>query len=270
MRGPTVTSWGNPAEGMGDCFHFHCQAGGWNRIGCTVFMDGGSTLFDREAHSDWSLMTEPSVYTMRSWGLLFSSDSVLPTGHSRQSFPSFLAGASHRDAGISFGTFPTPCFCLSSVSCHTCSILQYWVLCLTYARLARPSLHPFVSFAALWIGCVCGGGGGGGLTALYALTCSTFCQVCIGGRSSKNLMLSIGVSFVVPSMTRIASFCTLSSFSRFVCAIIVMPSPLSMTLRSALWYSRRGALFNTFCSHNLQDWQTVIWRSRHVLHNYRL
>ena len=34
-----------------------------------------------------------------------------------------------------------------------------------------------------------------------------------------NLMVSMGVSLVVPSITRIASICTLSSFSRFVCAI---------------------------------------------------
>ena len=40
-----------------------------------------------------------------------------------------------------------------------------------------------------------------------------------------NLMVSVGVSLVVPSMTRIASFCTLSSFSRFVCAVVVRPSP---------------------------------------------
>ena len=32
-----------------------------------------------------------------------------------------------------------------------------------------------------------------------------------------NLMVSMGVSLAVPSMTRIASFCTLSNFSRFVC-----------------------------------------------------
>ena len=32
MCGPTVTSWGNPAEDIGDCFHLHCQAGGWDRI----------------------------------------------------------------------------------------------------------------------------------------------------------------------------------------------------------------------------------------------
>ena len=36
MCGLTVTSWGNPAEGMGDCFHLHCQAGGWDHIGCAV------------------------------------------------------------------------------------------------------------------------------------------------------------------------------------------------------------------------------------------
>ena len=41
-----------------------------------------------------------------------------------------------------------------------------------------------------------------------------------------NLMVSVGVSLVVPSMTRIASFCTLSSFSRFVySATVVRPSP---------------------------------------------
>ena len=33
-----------------------------------------------------------------------------------------------------------------------------------------------------------------------------------------NLMVSMGVSLVVPRKTRIASFCTLSSFYRFVCA----------------------------------------------------
>ena len=52
----------------------------------------------------------------------------------------------------------------------------------------------------------------------YALTCSTFCLVCIGERSGMNLTVSVGVSLVVLSMTGIASFCTLSSFSRFVCA----------------------------------------------------
>ena len=28
--GLTVASWGKPVEGMGDCFHLHCQAGGWD------------------------------------------------------------------------------------------------------------------------------------------------------------------------------------------------------------------------------------------------
>jgi len=51
MHGLTVTSWGNPAEGMGDYVHPHCETGGWDCIGCTVFMDGGRTLLDSEAPS---------------------------------------------------------------------------------------------------------------------------------------------------------------------------------------------------------------------------
>ena len=52
-----------------------------------------------------------------------------------------------------------------------------------------------------------------------------FCLVCNGGMSSMNLMVSMGVSLVVPNLTHIASFCILSSFSRFVCAIVLRPSP---------------------------------------------
>ena len=40
---------------------------------------------------------------------------------------------------------------------------------------------------------------------ISALTCSTFCLVCIGGRSSMNLMVSMGVSSMVPSHLRIQS-----------------------------------------------------------------
>ena len=64
-------------------------------------------------------------------------------------FTCFLAGVSHRDAGIGLGTFPTPWFAWAlSAGIY----LQYWVLCLTHPRLARPILHPFVFFAASWSG----------------------------------------------------------------------------------------------------------------------
>ena len=43
-----------------------------DRIGRTVFVDGSRTLLDSEAPPGWSLVTEPSMYTMRSCGLLFS------------------------------------------------------------------------------------------------------------------------------------------------------------------------------------------------------
>ena len=58
----TVTSWGNPAEG----FHFHCQAGGRNLTGCTVFMDGGHTLLDSKFHPHWSLWLS---HQCTLWGL---------------------------------------------------------------------------------------------------------------------------------------------------------------------------------------------------------
>ena len=65
--------------------------------------------------------------------------------------------------------------CLRSVSWHTYSIeSSAWPI----QDLPRPSLHPFVSFTAFWSGLL------GFSTALkYALTCSIFCLVCIGGRS---------------------------------------------------------------------------------------
>ena len=54
------------------CDYFYCQAGDRDRIGFTVFMDGGRTLFDSvKPHPDWSLLTEPSVYTMRPCGYCF-------------------------------------------------------------------------------------------------------------------------------------------------------------------------------------------------------
>ena len=106
------------AEGMGDCFHLHCQAGGWDRIGCTVFMDGSRTLLDSDVlpslvFGDWAI----SVHTL--WGLavccflkweawsltLFCLLAILDSA-----FPGFLAGVSRRDAGIGLGTFPTPWF----------------------------------------------------------------------------------------------------------------------------------------------------------------
>ena len=56
---------------MPDCFHFHCQAGGWHCIGCTAFKDGVRTLLDSEAPPHCPLVTEQSVYIVRSCGLLF-------------------------------------------------------------------------------------------------------------------------------------------------------------------------------------------------------
>ena len=62
-----------------------------------------------------------------------------------------------------------------------------------------------------------------------------------------NLMVSVGVSFMVPSMTRIAPFCTLSSFSIFVSDSEAY-SAVNDTEYHALIQSEEVALFNTLCS----------------------
>ena len=55
----SLTQWLSPLEAIQawrmcvtKSLHLHCQAGGWEHIGCTVFMDGGCTLLDSEAPPD--------------------------------------------------------------------------------------------------------------------------------------------------------------------------------------------------------------------------
>ena len=98
---------------------------------------------------------------------------------------------------------------------------QYWSLCLTHtrragcpvpvsvlfclsrlhasSRLGRFCFVYFLFFYFLFFFCFLFIS-----TEWYALNCSTFCLVCTGGRSSMNLVVSVGVCLVVPSTTRIA------------------------------------------------------------------
>ena len=105
----TLKPWSNPAEGMGDCFHLHCQAGAWDRIGCTVFVDGSRILLDSEAppFGDWAISVHYEVCCFLEWEasiltlfcLLAIVDSI---------FPMFSGRSVCRDAGIDLGTFPFP------------------------------------------------------------------------------------------------------------------------------------------------------------------
>ena len=78
----TVTSWWNLAEGLCDCFHLHCQAGGWDHTGCTVFVDSGCTLLNSDAprqlvFDDWAV----SVHSLHSeilWKLHLTAVVILP------------------------------------------------------------------------------------------------------------------------------------------------------------------------------------------------
>ena len=86
--------------------------------------------------------------------------------------------------------------CLSSDKWHTCSTDR--VFCLTNLRLFPYQSAACLPFTALWTG------PWELSTAIrYALTRSTFCQVAL-----------VGVSLGVPSMTLIASFCTVQICER--------------------------------------------------------
>ena len=136
-------------------------------------------------HPDRSLVTEPSVYTMRSCGLLFSSMrslTVFPAGHSRQCLPRFSGMSVSQRRRNRFRYLSHSLVCFSSISWRTCRTeSSAWSI----QDLPRSRLHPFVSasWSGLW---------GFSTTLMYALTCSTFCLVCIGGRSSLNLEVSVG------------------------------------------------------------------------------
>ena len=133
MYGLTVTSWGNPVDGMGDCFHLLCQAGAWDHIDCTVLMDGTYTLLDSETppwlvFGYWAI----SVHYEVLWFAVFLNEKLdlwlfCLLAILDSTFPSFLAGVSHRDAGIGLGTFPTPWFAwaLSAVILAVLSPLFY-------------------------------------------------------------------------------------------------------------------------------------------------
>ena len=61
---------------MGDCFHLHCQAGGWDHIGCASFMDGGRTLLDSQAppwliFGNWAMSLHYEIW----WFAVFFSES---------------------------------------------------------------------------------------------------------------------------------------------------------------------------------------------------
>ena len=77
----------------------------------------------------------------------------------------------------------------------------------------------------------------------YVLTCSTFCPICIGGRSTMNRIVLAGVYLVVPSLSLITLFCTLSkSGSFFVYCFLALSKVkdcLSVILFSGLVQSQR-------------------------------
>ena len=103
-----------------------------------------------------------------------------------------------------------------------CADAHSWIDCSAWPihDLSLASLHPFSSLTASWSRFR-----GFCISLRYALTCSTLCRVVMYGRSSRQRIDSIAVSFIVPKMTVMVSLCTLSSFSRLDCDRVVRPRP---------------------------------------------
>ena len=116
MCGLTVNPWGSPACVTATNFIVKLEA---ETIGCTVFMDWWWSHLDLQWSPThlWSLETEPSLYTVRSCGLLFSwiriliSESVWSAGHSW-----YFSGRSVREIPCQFGYLSHSLVCLSSAS----------------------------------------------------------------------------------------------------------------------------------------------------------
>ena len=150
---------------MGDCSHLHRQAGGWDCIGCIVFVDGSRTLPDTvtvKPHPDWS-------FTLCDWTISVHQEILQSAVFLNEKLDLWFHFACWPFSTVLSQVFWQECLfgylSHSLVLLELCQLayLQHWVLCLTH-----PSLHPFVSFTASWSGLW------GFLMAVkYALTCST-------------------------------------------------------------------------------------------------
>ena len=97
-------------------------------------------------HPDWFLVAEPSMYTIRSCGLLFLwmrsliSDSILLVGYSQHCFQVFW----HMCLKEMLESVWVPFHFLGLLELCQLAYLQYGVLCLTQQRLVQS--HPFMEW----------------------------------------------------------------------------------------------------------------------------
>ena len=131
----SVTPWDNTAECMCHCLKFHCHAGGWDRIVCTVFMDSVRTLLDNKAPPLLVFVDWASVCFVRSCSLpflwmrsLIGACWPLLTELSQVFWQECLVETPESV----WVPFP---LCGLLELCQL-AYLQYWFLCLTHPRLS--------------------------------------------------------------------------------------------------------------------------------------
>ena len=114
-----------------------------------------TTCLTVKPHPDWSLVTEPSVCTMRSCALLFSwMRSLISDCFACWPFSTVLSQVFWQKCLVEMSELVwVPFPVLGLLELCQLAYLQYWVLCVWPIQdLPRPSLHPFVSFTASWSG----------------------------------------------------------------------------------------------------------------------
>ena len=138
MHGLTATAWGNPAAWLtASTSTVKLKV---NCICCMVFMDGGP-------HSNWSLVTEPSVYTVRSCGLQFSWISLITDRFSCWPFSTMLSQFFDTSLIEISKSVWVPFLLL-----YLLELLQYQVLCFHPSKTYPVQVYTFTSFTASWSG----------------------------------------------------------------------------------------------------------------------
>ena len=130
---------GQPLFSMCEWCYFHCQSGGGDFVGTTVFMCSPSIFPDSESLSrqvscDWAICEDHAIMRLAAeWALVF------------------LCWSPHCQFATTRARFWQQSLIVGFSLCQTAQVLD-WLFCLAHAWLAPFSQHHFFSLVASWIG----------------------------------------------------------------------------------------------------------------------
>ena len=203
---------------------------------------------------DWSFVTKPSAYAMRSYGLPLNKMLDLWVRFACWPFWSVPSQSFRQECLIEMSEsvwvpFPLLFLFFIFLFCQL-AYLQYWFLCFTHSRLASCQSRSFYVFHGFikWVV-------GFSAAQKYALACSTFCLVWIDGSLtwtawSRCVCVCLSVSQYdfpppppippPPPPPRSALCPGLADFSDI--KYFIRASPFLMTVSTTLWYSVKSVV----------------------------